>query len=144
MINRLSPSFLVKLIAVSAALVVLSSCAAEKEVTRYSPPPAEPPPPVVVPEPAVPAPRMKTSLRCAEDTKKVFNRCGIDAFPFLRTAFYDIDDDGEEEMIVGGKEGTLRLFKNYGTAIRPEWRVVGDYFKGISVGAFSSPAVGDL
>ena len=144
MTKRFFPSFLVKLIVVSAALVFLSSCAAEKEVARYSPPPPEPPPPVVVPEPAVPAPKMKTSLRCAEDTKKVFNRCGIDAFPFLRTAFYDIDGDGEEEMIVGGKEGTLRLFKNYGTAISPEWRVVEDYFKGISVGAFSSPAVGDI
>jgi len=147
MINRFSPFFLVKLIVVGAALVVLSSCAAEKEVTRYSPPPAEPPPRMAVPEPvapAAPAPKMKASLQCLEDTRKVYNRCGIDVLPFLRAVFYDIDGDGEEEMTVGGKEGTLRLFKNYGTAMHPEWRVVEDYFKGISAGAFSSPAIGDI
>lgn len=99
---------------------------------------------MAVPEPAMPAPKIKTSLQCAEDTKRVFNRCGIDALPFLRTTFYDIDGDGEEEMIVGGKDGTLRLFKNHGTPADPEWRVVENYFRGISAGAFSSPAVGDI
>ncbi len=137
---------MVKIIVVSAALFVLSSCAAEKEVIRYSPPPppAEPPPRVAVPEPAAPAPRLKTSLQCKDDTNKVYNRCGIEVFPFLRQAFYDIDGDGQEEMIVGGKEGTLRLFKNYGTTVSPQWRPVEKYFKGISAGAFSSPAVGDI
>jgi hypothetical protein len=138
--------FLVKFIALSAALVILFSCAADKEVVMPPPPPppVEPKPPMVEAEPAAPAPRMKTSLQCLEDTKKVFNRCGIDASPFLRATFYDIDGDGIEEMIVGGKDGTLRLFKNYGSQADPDWRVVENYFKGISVGAFASPSVGDI
>lgn len=145
MTSRFFPTFLVKLTVVSAVLIVLSSCAAQKEVARQPPPPSpEPPPQVAAPEPAAPPPKMKATLQCLEDTKKVFNRCGIDVSPFLRATFYDIDGDGVEEMIVGGKGGTLRLYKNYGTRADPDWRVVEGYFKGISVGAFASPAVGDI
>jgi hypothetical protein len=134
-----------KSIALLSAVIVLFSCAADRELVM--PPPVPPPatqPRMAVPEPAAPAPKMKTSLQCREDTKRVFNRCGIEALPFLRATFYDMDGDGEEEMIVGGKEGHLRLFKNYGTETGPDWREVENYFKGISVGAFSSPAVGDI
>jgi hypothetical protein len=139
--------FLLKSIALPAALVVLSSCAADKEIVMPPPAPpvpAEPKPPMTESHPAPSAPAMKASLQCLEDTKKIFNRCGIDASPFLRATFYDTDGDGIEEMVVGGKDGALRLFKNYGTRTDPDWKVIENYFRGISAGAFASPAVGDI
>ncbi len=144
--KRVSIIGVLKSIALLSGVIVLCACSADKEIVMPQPasPPLEPKSPMVEARPVAPAPKMKTSLQCLEDTRKVYNRCGIDVMPFLRATFYDIDGDGEEEMIVGGKDGTLRLFKNYGTAMRPEWRVVENYFRGISVGAFSSPAVGDI
>jgi hypothetical protein len=136
-------------IVVSALLFVLSSCSTEKEIVRpVEPPPPPPPPPVVekpVPTPPPPpAPKLRVSLQCREDTRHIFNRCGIEALPFVRTAFYDMDGDGVEELIAGSKDGSLRLYKNYGTAMDPEWKVNEDYFRGVSSGAFSSPAAGDI
>ncbi len=89
-------------------------------------------------------PRARQSLKCGDDTKKVFNKCGIEVLPFVRTAFFDIDGDGRQELIAGSKDGTLRLYRNSGTAVNPDWAIVGRYFEGISAGAFSSPAVGDI
>lgn len=86
----------------------------------------------------------KSYLKCGDDTKTMFNSCGIDALPFIRTAFYDIDDDGMDEMIAGSKDGTLRLYRNYGTPEKPFWKMTGQYFDGITAGAFSSPAIGDI
>jgi len=143
--NRIVPFFLLKYLVAGAAAFILFACAADREVVMSPPPPhVELQPLVEKIEPIAPAPEFMSYLQCAEDTRKVFNRCGIGAFPFIRTVFYDIDGDGVQEMIVGGKEGKLRLFKNYGTAASPDWGVVEDYFRGISTGAFSSPAVGDI
>ncbi len=138
--------FLIRIGVLLAALVLLFSCAADKEIVAPLPasPIKEHQPPVAKPAPVAPAPELKASLQCLDDTEKFFNRCGIDAFPFLRMTFYDIDGDGADEMIVGGKDGGLRLFKNYGSQTAPGWRIVENYFRGINVGAFSSPAVGDI
>jgi hypothetical protein len=89
-------------------------------------------------------PKSRSSLKCGDDTKEVFNRCGIEVLPFVRTAFFDIDGDGRQELIAGSKDGTLRLYRNSGTAVNPAWAIVERYFEGISTGAFSSPAVGDI
>ena len=133
-------------IVVSALLLVFSSCSTEKEIVRPVEPPPPPPPRVAekpVPTPP-PAPKLRVSLQCREDTKHIFNRCGIEALPFVRTTFYDMDGDGAEELIAGSKDGSLRLYKNHGTALDPEWRLNEDYFQGVSSGAFSAPAAGDI
>ncbi len=144
--NPCSLFLLSRLCGLFTTLLLLFSCAAEKEIVAPAPvvPHEEPQPPAAGPVPALPAPKLKASLQCMDDTEKFFNRCGIDASPFLRMAFYDIDGDGTEEMIVGGKDGGLRLFKNYGSQTDARWRIVENYFSGINAGAFSSPAVGDI
>ena len=140
-----SLSIVTRAISAAALIVVVASCATEKEVSRPAEtPPA--PPPVVKPQPppTPPPPKLRVSLQCREDTKEVFNHCGLESLPFARIVFYDIDGDGVDEMVEGGKGGALRLYKNYGTAEEPEWRQERNYFYGISAGAFSSPAVGDI
>ncbi|MBI5640479.1 MAG: VCBS repeat-containing protein [Nitrospirae bacterium] len=77
-------------------------------------------------------------------TKNMFNSCGIDALPFVRPLFFDMDRDGHLEMIAGSRDGSLRLYKNDGTAVAPQWRLEGNFFNGVEAAAFSSPAAGDI
>jgi hypothetical protein len=144
MAKSASESLIARAIGVSALLFLISSCAPEREVTRPVEPPPPAPPVVEKPQPPRPQPELKVALQCREDTRKTFNRCGIESLPFVRLAFYDMDGDGAEELIAGGKDGSLRFYKNYGTLQEPDWRLRENYFRGISGGAFSSPAVGDI
>ncbi|MEW6109969.1 MAG: VCBS repeat-containing protein [Nitrospirota bacterium] len=121
--------------------MVLFSCAPEKEIItspRPPYPPVKPPPEIVTP------PKYKTYLKCYEETKNNFNRCGIEILPFIRTVFFDIDNDGIQEMIAGSKDGLLRLYRRSGSDDKPVWSLVENYFDGIRAGAFSSPAAGDI
>jgi hypothetical protein len=125
-------------------LFLAVSCAPEKEVVRPPEVPpviVEKPRPVVVPPPVV---KYKFSLRCEEKTEEFFNSSGIDVLPFIRVVFYDLDGDGKAEMIAGSKDGFLRLYRNDGSKDVPHWRLEGNYFDGIKVGAFSVPAAGDI
>ncbi|TAN44492.1 MAG: VCBS repeat-containing protein [Nitrospirae bacterium] len=89
-------------------------------------------------------PGKTVQFKCNDESSKMFNASGVDATPFARLAFYDFDGDGVEDMVVGGKEGDLLLFKNIGTQERREWALVKGYFSGINANAFSSPAIGDI
>ncbi len=89
-------------------------------------------------------PEVKTVLRCDDNTEDFFNRSGIEVFPFVRPAFFDMDGDGVQEMILGTKDGSLVLYKNSGLTDIPRWGLVRNYFDGIKAGAFSSPAAGDI
>ncbi|MBI5102847.1 MAG: VCBS repeat-containing protein [Nitrospirae bacterium] len=122
-----------------------------KEEVVYTPPvvisPPEPPP--VIAEPPVspvppPVTRYEKHLKCEDDTRIVFNSCGLDILPFLRPVFADIDQDGIRDLVAGSKDGAIRLYKKEGTDERPVWRLVEHYFDGIEAGAFSAPAVGDI
>jgi len=145
---------LIKLPALSLLLLFIFSCATSREqIVRPPAPLPEPPaPPAVIvspsPEPMPATPdvvrRYRQYIKCGEDTKAVFNSCGIDALPFIRTTFYDVDGDGADEMIAGSKDGLLRLYKNTGSTDSPSWEIVEHYFDGIQVGAFSAPAAGDI
>jgi hypothetical protein len=86
----------------------------------------------------------RVALTCKEFTKKYFNKIGLDVLPFTRLVFFDIDDDGNQDMITGSKDGLLRLYKNSGNFNNQKWDLVEGYFDNISVNAFSSPAVGDI
>jgi hypothetical protein len=124
-------------------LIALSllACAPQKVA---EPPGLKTPPVTRVPVVRPVRKEYKISLRCDEDTHKYFNRTGMDVLPFLRPAFFDFDNDGTQEMIAGSKDGSLRLYKNLGNRDVFRWRIVENYFSGIKVGAFASPAVGDI
>ncbi len=125
-------------------LFVVFSCAPQKEILL--PPPAPPPPPPIAePKPvAPPAIEYRTRLKCSDNTGTTFNISGVEFLPFLRTVFFDIDGDRVPEMIAGSKDGFLRLYRNSGTIANPSWNLIGGYFDGIKVGAFSAPAIGDI
>ncbi|MBF0328178.1 MAG: VCBS repeat-containing protein [Nitrospirae bacterium] len=136
-----------KIFIVLFSLLLLVSCATPKEQIVELPV-AEKQIPDIKPDISAPKPQAKPykilSLKCDDESSKMFNASGVDATPFARLAFYDFDGDGIEEMVVGGKEGNLLLFKNSGTAGKREWRVVEGYFSAIKATAFSSPAIGDI
>jgi hypothetical protein len=130
-------------------LFLAVSCAPQKEILR--PPEVRPQviaetpsPAATVPAVAAPAVKYQSFLQCDEKTKDFYNSSGIEVLPFIRVVFYDIDADGVNEMIAGSKDGTLRLYRNAGSRISPDWRLDEDYFSGVSAGAFSAPAAGDI
>ena len=84
------------------------------------------------------------TMRCEENTDTNFNISGMKVMPFIKPAFFDMNSDGLTDMIVGGKNGLLYLYRNSGDAQIRYWKPVEGYFDGIGTGAFSDPAVGDI
>lgn len=130
-------------------LFLVVSCAPQKEILhtpemRLSK--VRKPLPVQEPQPEAKPPleKFKPFLHCDDKTTDFFNSSGIEMLPFIRVVFFDIDQDGIHEMIAGSKDGALRLYRNSGSRHVPRWRLDAGYFDGISAGAFSAPAVGDI
>ncbi len=135
-----------KIAAFFLVVFIVSSCVPSREVIQLPQETKVIPlsPSEKKPEP-LPAPkRYKSGLACEENTSDVFNRSGIEILPFVRLSFFDIDNDGRQELIAGGKDGTLRLYKREYSGTDRRWVLVSGYFDGIKVGAFSSPAVADI
>jgi hypothetical protein len=84
------------------------------------------------------------TMRCEENTDTNFNISGMKVLPFIKPAFTDINGDGLTDIIAGSKNGMLYLYQNSGDAQIRYWKSLEGYFYGISAGAFSSPAVGDI
>lgn len=60
-------------------------------------------------------------------------------------AFADLDDDGDEDMLLGNNEGTLHYFENVGGAGNEADFVLSEMnFQGIDVGYYSTPQLVDL
>lgn len=137
-----------KIIVLIFSLLLIVSCISRREVIQPTQEtkviPLPPPPPETKPEP-IPVPKQyKSGLACEENTSVVFNRSGIEILPFVRLSFFDIDNDGRQELIAGGKDGSLRLYKRDLSGADRRWFLVSGYFDGIRVGAFASPAVADI
>lgn len=133
-----------KKIGLLVILCIIASCAQKRETVKPPPPIVTAPPPVIISKP-VPLPkRYKYGLACEENTSSVFNGTGLEVIPFARLIFFDIDNDGRQELIAGGKDGSLRLYRREFSSAGRRWRIVSGYFDGIKVGAFSSPAVADI
>ena len=78
-------------------------------------------------------------------TANPFN--GIDIGFFSKPTFADIDKDGDLDAIIGTSSGTLRYYKNTGTATNPVYTAqtgTANPFNGIDVGASSAPTFADI
>jgi hypothetical protein len=64
---------------------------------------------------------------------------------FITPAFGDVDNDGDDDMLLGMKNGRLRFFKNQGGAGNTADFVLEDvYFDSIDVGDYSAPFIYDI
>ena len=73
---------------------------------------------------------------------------GVDVGSLSVPSFADLDGDGDIDAVVGAQDGTLRYFKNTGTAIAPTFTqqtgAAANPFNGVDVGQYSTPNFADL
>ncbi|NYT28159.1 MAG: VCBS repeat-containing protein [Candidatus Thiodubiliella endoseptemdiera] len=72
---------------------------------------------------------------------------GIDVGDFATPTLADIDGDGDLDLVVGERYGTLKYYQNIGTTSNPAYEVkTGDSnpFDGIDVGIYSAPNLADI
>ena len=72
---------------------------------------------------------------------------GVDVGTYSAPVFADLDGDGDLDAVVGWPGGTLRYFKNTGTAIAPvfaEQTGGANPFNGVDAGTLSTPSFADL
>ena len=64
---------------------------------------------------------------------------------FSKPVFYDFDDDGDQDILVGLGDGMLTYFSNVGTTGNPNFIIPAIHpFNGIDVGLDARPAVMDV
>ena len=59
-------------------------------------------------------------------------------------ALADVDQDGDLDLLVGGKDGRIWLIRNNGDSKAARWRLENNLFGGVDVGSNSVPALTDL
>ncbi len=129
------------------SIIILSSCATQKETVPIPPETMAPPekkPIEIVHRPEVIVPIAPKVELCEEATARSFNQSGIETMPFMRINFSDTEGNGLQNMLVGNKSGYVYLYKNSGDPVGHPWQQSIAYFDGVRAGAFSSPALGDL
>ncbi len=57
---------------------------------------------------------------------------------------YDMDDDGDLDIVAGNENGNLSYFENQGTPTIPNWVTIPGFFGGIDVGSNCVPALSDI
>lgn len=68
---------------------------------------------------------------------------GVDPLDAEMGVFFDLDADGDLDLIAGGFTG-LNLFVNIGTAQVPNFEKADGFFNGLNTGSLPVPAVADL
>jgi hypothetical protein len=68
----------------------------------------------------------------------------IDVGSLSAPAFSDIDNDGDYDMFVGERDGSIYFYQNDGTPESPSWTFVTDSYNSIDVGSASAPAFSDI
>jgi hypothetical protein len=143
-----SNNFIKLILSSSIVLLVVTACTTQKKIPEVSTIPPEPARKEAVIEKKIPPGDLKPvkakGVYCRENTSDVFNASGIRVLPFIKIAFSDMDGDGLSDIIAGTKNGSLYLYKNSGNSQHPSWKQISGYFDGISIGAFSAPAIADI
>jgi len=65
-------------------------------------------------------------------------------FSTSKLTLADIDDDGDFDLFAGDSDGSMRFFRNIGTASDPNFTFETDSFADIDVGNKNAPAFGDI
>ncbi|MGL4309877.1 MAG: beta strand repeat-containing protein, partial [Paracoccaceae bacterium] len=68
---------------------------------------------------------------------------GIDVDSYSAPSFADLDGDGDLDLVVGTRAGTVRVWTNAG-GVFTEQTGANNPFNGIDVGSFSTPTLADL
>lgn len=63
---------------------------------------------------------------------------------FVRPVLIDIDNDDDLDLVLGGFNGRLQLYKNNGSKFNYSFQKDDTYFEGIDVGEQSAPAFSDI
>jgi hypothetical protein len=69
---------------------------------------------------------------------------GLELGRFSAPAFFDVDEDGDLDMLVGLESGSLAYVRNSGTASSPAWEPVTTQYPEIHVGEHAMPAAADI
>ncbi|MFQ5343123.1 MAG: FG-GAP repeat domain-containing protein, partial [Anaerolineae bacterium] len=68
---------------------------------------------------------------------------GLEPGRFSAPAFFDVDEDGDLDMLIGHVEGSLTYVRNTGRPDSPAWELVTTEYPGIRVGERATPSVAD-
>ena len=59
-------------------------------------------------------------------------------------ALADLDADGDQELLVGERSGSLVLYRNRGSATSPHWQFEADGYAGVATGGWAYPVLADV
>jgi uncharacterized protein (DUF2141 family) len=68
----------------------------------------------------------------------------IDVGSYSAPTFVDIDNDGDQDLMVGKSDGRISFYRNDGTALSPSWNLIDANYFNITVSSYSAPAFVDI
>jgi hypothetical protein len=63
---------------------------------------------------------------------------------YVHPVMADVDSDGDNDLIYGCSDGTIKFYKHDGTIQNPAWTLNATLFGGINVGSYAAPTFVDL